>query len=195
MKMRLNILAILIVIASFPTQGIKAQQVAVTATTLSSCMQTQIVSLTATSPSSASYPLSTNQVVIIENASLSPNNYANANYVISISPFGIGNPISFTNPANDPGLQMSYPSTFTGLTNITISSTGAAEVTLKVLTPSTNAITYTPVNSVVIPSDATGPVNIILQSSSDMVNWVPSMPGTYGNTYSNRFFRVIAVAQ
>lgn len=54
---------------------------------------------------------------------------------------------------------------------------------------------FTPNTGVVIPSDATGPVQIILESSSDLVNWIPSLPGTYGSTYTNRFFRVRAVAQ
>ena len=52
-----------------------------------------------------------------------------------------------------------------------------------------------PNTGVVIPSDATGPVRIDLQSSSDLINWTSCLPGTYGNTYSNRFFRVIAIAQ
>ena len=54
---------------------------------------------------------------------------------------------------------------------------------------------FTPNTGVVIPSDATGPVQIILESSSDLLDWVPSLPGTYGSTYTNRFFRVRAVAQ
>jgi hypothetical protein len=53
---------------------------------------------------------------------------------------------------------------------------------------------FTPNTGVVIPSDATGPVQIILESSSDLLNWVSSLPGTYGSTYTNRFFRVRAVA-
>jgi hypothetical protein len=28
-----------------------------------------------------------------------------------------------------------------------------------------------------------------------LVNWIPSQAGTYGSTYSNRFFRVRALAQ
>ena len=58
-----------------------------------------------------------------------------------------------------------------------------------------NVSSVVPANSVVIPSDATGPVQILLESSSDLVNWIASTPGTYGNTYSNRFFRVRAIAQ
>ena len=49
-----------------------------------------------------------------------------------------------------------------------------------------------PSTAVVIPTDSGGPVNIILESSSDLINWYPSLPGTYGANYTNRFFRVRA---
>jgi len=52
-----------------------------------------------------------------------------------------------------------------------------------------------PSTSVVIPTDATGPVTIILESSADLVNWTAALPGTYGATTTNRFFRVRAVRQ
>jgi hypothetical protein len=51
-----------------------------------------------------------------------------------------------------------------------------------------------PSTAVVIPTDATGPVQIVLESSTDLVNWNAASPGTYGATTSNRFFRVRAVA-
>jgi len=47
-------------------------------------------------------------------------------------------------------------------------------------------------NAVVIPSDAAGPVEIILESSQDLISWLPALPGTYGGSTSNRFFRVRA---
>ena len=50
----------------------------------------------------------------------------------------------------------------------------------------------TPSTAVVIPADASGPVSIILESSVDLVNWTPALPGTYGTTTTNRFFRVRA---
>lgn len=52
-----------------------------------------------------------------------------------------------------------------------------------------------PSTSVVIPSDATGPVEIKLESSSDLVNWQDALPGIYGATTTNRFFRVRAIRQ
>jgi hypothetical protein len=42
------------------------------------------------------------------------------------------------------------------------------------------------------PNDAAGPVNIILESSSDLVSWNPALPGAYGTTTTNRFFRLRA---
>lgn len=52
-----------------------------------------------------------------------------------------------------------------------------------------------PSNSVVIPTDATGDVEIILESSTDLVNWTAAIAGTYGSSTEKRFFRVRAVAQ
>ena|ERR1035441_8940570 len=56
----------------------------------------------------------------------------------------------------------------------------------------TSSLNFTPSSSVVIPNDGGGPVTIILESSTDLINWVPAEPGTYGTTSSNRFFRVRA---
>jgi hypothetical protein len=57
---------------------------------------------------------------------------------------------------------------------------------------STNLI---PSNAVVIPSDSSGPVQIILESSEDMVNWNSANPGTYGASTNERFFRIRAVQE
>jgi hypothetical protein len=54
---------------------------------------------------------------------------------------------------------------------------------------------FSPSTAVVIPTDATGPVNIVLESSPDLVNWTGALPGTYGSSTTNRFFRVRAVRQ
>ena len=53
----------------------------------------------------------------------------------------------------------------------------------------------TPTGIVVIPTDATGPVNIILESSTDLVTWTAATPGTYGSSTTKRFFRTRAVNQ
>jgi hypothetical protein len=54
------------------------------------------------------------------------------------------------------------------------------------------ASTTIPKCAVVIPSDAAGPVEIKLESSEDMVNWDAALPGIYGSSATNRFFRVRA---
>jgi hypothetical protein len=51
---------------------------------------------------------------------------------------------------------------------------------------------FVPSNAVVIPIDSGGPVNIILESSADLVTWTAALPGTYGANVTNRFFRVRA---
>lgn len=51
---------------------------------------------------------------------------------------------------------------------------------------------FTPSNAVVIPADSGGPVNIILESSTDLINWTPASPGSYGSSTEKRFFRVRA---
>jgi hypothetical protein len=48
-------------------------------------------------------------------------------------------------------------------------------------------------NTVVIPEDSSGPVQIILESSADLVTWTGATPGTYGTSTQKRFFRLRAV--
>lgn len=57
------------------------------------------------------------------------------------------------------------------------------------------APTPIPTTSVVIPTDATGPVEIVLENSADLVNWTSALPGTYGASHTNRFFRLRAIRQ
>jgi hypothetical protein len=54
--------------------------------------------------------------------------------------------------------------------------------------------TTIPNNSIVIPSSQTGVVNVQLESSVDLVNWIPISPGAYSGGTSARFFRVKAQA-
>jgi hypothetical protein len=84
---------------------------------------------------------------------------------------------------------------FTGPAQLQIFDEGGrnsrAVVGLKIIEISTS--TVIPVNTVVIPSDASGPVEIILESSEDLVTWTPVNPGSYGASTERRFFRVRAV--
>ncbi len=137
------------------------------------------------------YNVSTNQIVTMESS-------AGAGYltVTTIS----GALINFNLQDSNGHLTFSKGAeqVLIGLQNISFTGAGFGQVgyvTFTVETPSTNSGSFTPANSVVIPSDANGPVQIVLESSSDLVNWVASQPGTYGSTYTNRFFRVRAIAQ
>lgn len=76
-----------------------------------------------------------------------------------------------------------------GPCKITISGTAGSFCTLQLTSPSQ----FTPSTAVVIPNDAGGPVTIIMESSVDLLNWTPALPGAYGTSSSNRFFRVRAV--
>jgi hypothetical protein len=51
---------------------------------------------------------------------------------------------------------------------------------------------FTPSNAVVIPDDGGGPVQIVLESSTDLITWTAANPGTYGTGSSKRFFRLRA---
>lgn len=54
---------------------------------------------------------------------------------------------------------------------------------------------YLPQNAVVIPSQPSGEVEIILESSTDLVNWNSASPGTYVTSSDERFFRIRAERQ
>lgn len=89
------------------------------------------------------------------------------------------------------------PQIFTGLTSITVATNpNPGAVTFQIITPaSANVVSnYVPADAIVIPASATGNVQIILESSPDLVNWTAASPGTYGaSSATNRFFRVRAV--
>lgn len=58
-----------------------------------------------------------------------------------------------------------------------------------------NPANITPSTAVVIPTDATGPVQVLFESSADLVNWNSALPGTYSANTTNRFFRTRIVRQ
>jgi hypothetical protein len=47
--------------------------------------------------------------------------------------------------------------------------------------------------SVVVPANATGDVDVLLEQSTDMITWTQCLPGTYNSSTQKRFFRVRAV--
>jgi hypothetical protein len=59
---------------------------------------------------------------------------------------------------------------------------------------STNFVNTTiSLSSVVVPSNATGDVDVLLEQSTDMITWTQCLPGTYSASTQKRFFRVRAV--
>ena len=89
------------------------------------------------------------------------------------------------------------PQIATGLTNVFVTGFSAGWATFKIETPTTATVVsnYVPADAIVIPTSATGNVQIILESSPDLVNWTAANPGIYGaSAGTNRFFRVRAAA-
>lgn len=59
-----------------------------------------------------------------------------------------------------------------------------------------NAIpSVTPSNAVVIPNDAAGTYQVILESSTDLITWTAANPGSYSGTTQQRFFRTRVLKQ
>jgi hypothetical protein len=85
---------------------------------------------------------------------------------------------------------------YTGLSKIVVNNNSsiAYAFTVSVSEPGTEPQTV-PSGTVVIPTDSVGPVRIILESSTDLVNWAEANPGTYAKDNPRRFFRVRAVNQ
>jgi hypothetical protein len=99
------------------------------------------------------------------------------------------------------GAGSQIPMIITGLTNIHLQPGALSDqswVTFQITTPgSGNVISnYVPADAIVIPASATGSVQIILESSKDLVNWTAASPGIYGaSSATNRFFRVRGTQQ
>ena len=64
-----------------------------------------------------------------------------------------------------------------------------ATVTIKV-SRSSVPVEFIPNNSVVIPSDVSGDVEIVLERSTDLINWTESDPGVVGRGHDGVFFRM-----
>jgi hypothetical protein len=153
-----------------------------------------------TAPGMANYPVQTNQVISLVGFSWY---YATGTGVYGNCPDG--RPLNLTpftaNGAGVPSpiIGAQIPQMVTGLTNIGVSANGvnvSPWATFQITTPATaNVISnYVPADAIVIPASATGDVQIILESSPDLVNWTAANPGTYGaSSATNRFFRVRAV--
>jgi hypothetical protein len=88
------------------------------------------------------------------------------------------------------------PLPLVGPATITIASGAGTVLGIRIVNTdlTSSGTSSIPSTAVVIPQDATGPVQIILESSRDLINWNAATPGTYGSNATNRFFRVRAIA-
>jgi hypothetical protein len=153
--------------------------------------QTQTVTLAVNAQNySSSYAAATNQVIQLTSIT----------GVQAVTLFHSSGAVVGANEGTYTGLtNISFSATVTSFTQggITHFSTNDGLVTLTIMTPSnpvSNVVSnYVPADAIVIPASATGNVQIILESSPDLVNWTAASPGTYGaSAGTNRFFRVRA---
>jgi len=72
--------------------------------------------------------------------------------------------------------------------SFTITCQTQAHVTIQ-----TNSSILNPNSSVVIPSNVSGDVEVVLEQSQDGVTWTQCLPGTYNASTVKRFFRLRAV--
>ena len=110
---------------------------------------------------------------------------------IVLTPYSSG---FWSGASSQNAISAQIPQVVTGVTNIFLYGS-VNWATLKIETPVATApvSNYIPADAIVIPASVTGNVQIILESSPDLVNWTASNPGTYGaSAATNRFFRVRA---
>lgn len=67
------------------------------------------------------------------------------------------------------------------------------EVNNYILDNESTSSAYISSTSVVVPSNAVGDVDVLLEQSNDMITWTQCLPGTYNASTQKRFFRVRAV--
>jgi hypothetical protein len=140
------------------------------------------VTLVSTGTNTASFNVATNQVAKIVYVYL----FTGAGNSLNISVPGLAFPNGYTYAT------LTALPIIVGPATISLTSGGGGYANFCTLELSTPADSFLPSSAVVIPSDSSGPVNIILESSADLINWYPSLPGAYGANYTNRFFRLRA---
>ena len=67
------------------------------------------------------------------------------------------------------------------------------EMTDRAGSSSVQSSSIVPSASIVVPSNAVGDVDVLLEQSNDMITWTQCLPGTYNASTQKRFFRVRAV--
>jgi hypothetical protein len=83
---------------------------------------------------------------------------------------------------------LKLPLTVAGPATLTLENgfSAAAFATIEVKTES-----FPPDKTLIIPGDSNG-ANVIMESSTDLVNWAAASPGSYTNRTNNLFFRIRA---
>lgn len=189
------LVASILIVATSITAQTTCQYVTLTSGKDLTLQTNQIVTIVGYDWSSVSGSYNTATVKYVTTSPQIIGKLPNANQ-INLSPFINVGYIYLNSSANSqtmPSLSSQIPQTVTGLTNVSVSG---GWTTLKIETPSVPSVVsnYIPADAIVIPSSVTGNVQIILESSQDLVNWNAANPGIYGSTAgTNRFFRVRAV--
>jgi hypothetical protein len=70
---------------------------------------------------------------------------------------------------------------------------GICEYEITTTTSANSSIQSISNTAVVVPSNAVGDVDVLLEQSTDMITWTQCLPGTYNASTVKRFFRVRAV--
>ena len=144
-----------------------------------------------------SFSVLTNQIVSVIGYDWSDKptvqGYFHSGAAVNLTPYGT---TLYTGSASSQsGASSQIPQFVTGMTNIAVPGYGPGWATFKIETPTTATVVsnYVPADAIVIPASTTGNVQIILESSPDLVNWTAANPGIYGaSAGTNRFFRVRA---
>lgn len=146
----------------------------------------EIVTLTARNRTTASVsPVSSTKPITLAEGESATTKYLTGNGVVDILIEGTLFRISLSEHPQAALPVVAGPATIR-LTNFSTLNQGLAtfDVKRKTTAPSSSP------SVVVIPDDGSGDHEVTLESSSDMVTWTTTQPGTFNSSNSNRFFRV-----
>lgn len=109
---------------------------------------------------------------------------------------GVETPVALPSGYDNRPLTISPVFTVAGPRTITLTVPGFFSLVCTYVTRLVQTVATANVASqaVVIPENAAAPVDIILESSTDLITWTAAVAGSYAPSTSKRFFRVRAVA-
>jgi hypothetical protein len=179
---------------------------------VSNSAQAQTVTLVATTPSTGVTTYSIESVVLLAGDTatiLSHYNTAGSTTAavqigtVEFTPptYLSGSPGSNGSPTRSPvqtaGLTIAGPATIrakaTGYADP--SYAGRSSLVTVNITRANSTSSTAPLNTVVIPEQASGTFNVLLESSTDLITWTAANPGSYGGTTTKRFFRARIIKQ